>query len=85
MTLTKQQQFPLLPCPFCGDAATLQEDANDSVGISSWTVGCNERGGTIQCIGYLSTTTFARKVEAVNAWNMRDGKTVTLLEASDAE
>lgn len=86
MTVPTKMQPLLLPCPFCGGAATLEEVENESVGISSWTVGCDELGGSIQCIGYLSTTTFARKIEAVNAWNMRDGKPVTLLEAvSDAE
>ena len=86
MTVPTKMQPLLLPCPFCGGTATLEECTNESVGISSWTVGCNERDGEIQCMGYQSLTTFARKVEAVEAWNMRDGKPVTLLEAvSDAE
>jgi len=80
MTTSICKHQPLL-CPFCGGPATLEEDVNDSVGISSWAVGCDELGGTIQCIGVFNVaTTFARKIEAANAWNTRDGKLVTLLE-----
>lgn len=74
------EAFSLLPCPFCGHRAILEEVESKSVGISAWTVGCVEQDGEIECMGYQSLTTFSRKIEAVKAWNTRDGKLVTVIE-----
>ena len=61
--------FDLLPCPFCGGEATFED-----TGDGSWSVGCNDRqsdGITVLCMGYQSLTSFARKAEAIAAWNTR--------------
>ena len=68
----------LLPCPFCGGEATLEEVPEKSMGGIRWTVGCNEtdedeEGGAfaVLCYGYQSLTTFATQHEAIAAWNRR--------------
>ncbi len=55
----------LLPCPFCGGAATIEE--TDLLGDIRKSAGC----GTEHCQGYQSTLTFATRREAVVAWNTR--------------
>ncbi len=55
----------LLPCPFCGCEAELEHLEN-----TQWSVGCLE-GDHGPCIGYQSFTTFARRSEAIAAWNQR--------------
>lgn len=59
----------LLPCPFCGAPGLLEQYD------TRWSAGCSESGerepGTAECIGYISLTTFARKADAVAAWNRR--------------
>jgi len=62
----------LLPCPFCGGNATFEWIGGDGKNATgNWSVGCDERGGKLECYGYLSHTSFSRKVDAANAWNMR--------------
>lgn len=56
-------------CPFCGGQATLEEVKMGDV--SNWSVGCLEHDGKPLCMGYQSLTQFARKAEAVEAWNRR--------------
>lgn len=55
----------LLPCPFCGGAAEVE----DARGSGGWSVGCADYSG--DCYGYQSLTTFPRKCEAIAAWNRR--------------
>lgn len=55
------------PCPFCGGKATIEEVP--TVSGANWSVGCSDEDG--QCYGYQSLQTFARKCEAVEAWNRR--------------
>lgn len=65
-------EIELLPCPFCGSPAAIEQDGK------RWSVGCSESGetpGTQECIGYISLTTFPRKAEAVAAWNRRTPRT----------
>lgn len=59
------------PCPFCGGAAQLEEMpvpfGRDGVTFS---VSCD----TEHCFGYASSATFARRSDAVRAWNIRKGE-----------
>jgi hypothetical protein len=59
----------LKPCPFCGEAAAIEEiaapkDLSDAVTFSPGY--CTEG-----CIGYQLTQTFARRSDATEAWNAR--------------
>lgn len=55
----------LLPCPFCGGEAAIEEiDGFSGVRKSA---GCNTEG----CFGFQSMTTFETRAEAVKAWNRR--------------
>ena len=75
---------PLLPCPFCGGEATLEEIPSPVGGVS-FTVGCNsDEDGT--CMSYQSLTTFSLRSDAIKAWNKRKGENkygLTLLCQSD--
>ena len=74
-------ELPLLPCPFCGGPAVMEEVEAKSIGESRWSVGCSEQRVVFaECMGYQSLTTFDRKIEAANAWNTRDGKLVPVIE-----
>jgi hypothetical protein len=45
-------------CPFCGGVASVEEISNGkSVRFS---VGCSDNGGTTECLGWQSLTTFPR-------------------------
>lgn len=55
----------LLPCPFCGKSATMEQTEG-----SRWSVGC-DAADEIACMGYQNFTTFARRSDAVKAWNTR--------------
>jgi len=78
MTIVKLQPGEVLKsCPFCGGEAAL-ESVEEPVpspyrGAGSWSVGCmtDEEG---RCYGYQSLTTFARRSEAIAAWNRRAGE-----------
>lgn len=62
----------LLPCPFCGAEAELEE--TELLGAFRKSAGCSNEG----CQGYQATITFATKREAIAAWNTRadcDGPT----------
>ena len=52
----------LRTCPFCGGGATFEHLEN-----GRWSIGCEDD----ECIGFVSTTTFARRAEAIAAWNTR--------------
>lgn len=56
----------LLPCPFCGGAA-LMEEIGDAIGGARKSAGCY----TERCMGYQSTVTFSTHREAAKAWNTR--------------
>jgi hypothetical protein len=57
----------ILPCPFCGASASVEE-VSSSPGYIFYSVGCD---GEVDCMGYQSLTTFATKHEAIVAWNKR--------------
>lgn len=63
---TGEGQEELLPCPFCGGEATLEE-VTGMVDRIRWSPGCS----TEDCIGYQTMTTFQRQVDAIKAWNRR--------------
>ena len=58
----------LLRCPFCGGPAVLEEIKDDG-GNVRFSVGCT--ADEAACMGYQSLTTFARRSDAVAAWNTR--------------
>lgn len=57
------------PCPFCGAAASVEEIAGAVDGVR-FSVGCDSMTD-LDCYGYQSLTTFARRGEAIEAWNRR--------------
>lgn len=57
----------LLPCPFCGAEASIEEV--DAFGGVRKSAGC----ATESCQGYQSHATFATRREAISAWNLRAG------------
>ena len=71
----------LLPCPFCGGPAATEHDDNPH--SKSWYVGCNNRKEP-DCVGFQTETTFAREIDAINAWNRRAPIQLTL-EHEDAQ
>lgn len=61
----------LLPCPFCGGPAAFEYVTARQTDSTVWSVGCaNEK---VDCIGFQMLMTFARKIEAADAWNTRMG------------
>lgn len=58
----------ILPCPFCGAPASIEEIASYS-GVQ-FSVGCDS-ASEAECMGYQSFTTFNTRKEAVMAWNRR--------------
>jgi len=56
----------LLPCPFCGGPAAL-ENRSKSEHERRITVGCSNE----KCFAYMPLVYFARKAEAIAAWNRR--------------
>lgn len=66
MTTTDQ---PILPCPFCGSSASVEEFPGGVKG-SLFSVGCDS-DQEASCMGYQSLTTFNTQKEAVAAWNKR--------------
>ena len=70
----------LLPCPFCGGPATIEETT--LLGDVRKSAGC----GTEYCQGYQSTLTFATHREAIAAWNTRNPpRTATGVDAPSKE
>lgn len=67
----------LKPCPFCGDPASTVEVIRASDGSVSYSVGCHDE----DCIGFQSMATFARKAQAIAAWNCRADPAPALVEA----
>ena len=63
----------LLPCPFCGGEAKLQDFQSASGRM--WLVGCSDNTCVIPCdtsLGYLT------KQRAIKAWNRRAERTCTM-------
>jgi Restriction alleviation protein Lar len=62
----------LLPCPFCGGEAVMEEVENavGRTGSVCFSVGCNSHDEE-SCMGYQSLTTFSRRSDAAKAWNTR--------------
>lgn len=58
----------IFPCPFCGGVASV-EAVGGAVGVA-FTVGC-DTDAEGDCYGYQSLTTFARRSDAIAAWNRR--------------
>lgn len=58
----------VLPCPFCGGSASVEE--YDSASNYAFSVGCDNTEEA-HCYGYQSLTTFARRSDAIRAWNKR--------------
>ena len=69
LTREEVMKEQLLSCPFCGGEASVEEVEifHDS---TEFTAGC----GTEHCMGRQSMTLFARRSDAVKAWNMRSGR-----------
>lgn len=63
----------LLPCPFCGGIATLEEVTSDhGPDDIRFSIGCNDGETTgFHCFGYQSLSTYPRRSDAVEAWNRR--------------
>ena len=60
----------ILPCPFCGAPGVLEEVESHVKGEVVFSVGCNSQEEAT-CMGYQSLTTFARRGDAIDAWNKR--------------
>lgn len=70
----------LKPCPFCGSSASVEEceltPFKKAVFGATFSCGCDNE----DCIVYQSITTFARRSDAIKAWNTRhnpDQATIT--------
>lgn len=64
----------ILPCPFCGSPAVLEELPSGLTKEASFSVGCDSKSEGA-CMGYQSLTTFSRRSDAINAWNRRSPTT----------
>lgn len=62
----------ILPCPFCGCSASVEEFAGSTSDYKSvsFSVGCDNPHEE-SCMGYQSLTTFSRRSDAIAAWNKR--------------
>jgi len=60
----------LLPCPFCGGEAVMEEIEEKIFGSVRFSVGCATEDEAT-CMGYQSLTSFARRGDAASAWNTR--------------
>lgn len=61
----------ILPCPFCGCTASVEEFASGLlVAGVTFSVGCDSTSEA-DCMGYQSFTTFNTRKEAIEAWNKR--------------
>ncbi len=85
---TKVKEELLKSCPFCGGKATVESVEGAGISDGTWSVGCDDNGGEGECLGYQSMTTFARRSEAVAAWNRRSNEctcvNATLVKPAEA-
>lgn len=67
----------LLPCPFCGSAASVEEvdNAVGRAGSVCFSVGCDSKDED-SCMGYQLFQTFALRKDAIKAWNTRQAASV---------
>lgn len=63
-------QIVLLPCPFCGGEAVMEEIEEKIFGTVRFSVGCATEDEAT-CMGYQSLTSFSRRCDAASAWNTR--------------
>lgn len=66
----------ILPCPFCGATATMEEFEASKAGTVVFSVGCNSTDEEA-CMGYQSFQTFNTAKDAIAAWNKRAPKPET--------
>lgn len=57
----------LLPCPFCGGPASIENVKGKAVDELRRSAGCDNE----ECHGYMSMQTYPRIADAVKAWNTR--------------
>lgn len=60
----------VLPCPFCGGPASVEESR--AYEGAAFSVGCD--ADEASCYGYQSLTTFSRRSDAIAGWNRRGGR-----------
>lgn len=63
----------LLPCPWCGKGASVEEYSQPMRGEIVFSCGCD----TEECLGFQSLTSFDRRIDAIKAWNTRPTPPVT--------
>ena len=73
----------LKQCPFCGGEADIEETS--FMEHATFSVGCRNMDGPDECIGQQSLLTFARKSEAIAAWNRRAPMTALTPAAEEGE
>ena len=76
----------ILPCPFCGGSASVEEfpsSATTNTKTAVFSVGCDDPEEA-SCMGYQSLTTFARRSDAIAAWNKRAPVAELILGAREA-
>jgi hypothetical protein len=66
---TKVKKEIIKPCPFCGGEADVESLGGENAFFPQWSVGCSDFEGN--CYGYQSLQSFARRSEAIAAWNKR--------------
>lgn len=62
----------ILPCPFCGASASVEEIPLDALGVQ-FSVGCDSPSED-SCMGYQSFQQFNTRKAAIAAWNKRAPK-----------
>ena len=70
----------LLPCPFCGGPALIENVKGKAVDELRRSAGCDNE----ECHGYMSMQTYPRIADAVKAWNTRHPEPAQA-QVSDAE
>jgi Lar family restriction alleviation protein len=71
-------KYGLLPCPFCGGEARLEENSRGFIGGEStkicyvWCKKCNARSGRVKLTDYGRTSHSAEAInDVVSLWNRR--------------
>lgn len=67
--MTNNDTPELLPCPFCGGEAEIEEisEENSHTGTAGYAAGC----ANSECLVYQTFDKFALRKDAVKAWNTR--------------
>jgi hypothetical protein len=82
MSTPKDAATELLPCPFCGGSAVVEEIEKGTGPDVCFSCGCNSQSEDC-CMGYQSFQTFSLRSDAIKAWNTRPA--ASLIEALSAE